>query len=204
LKKGVQTAICCPCGNERILALGLCATCYTLKRQDAEYFGGLREQVLERDGYACRVCGDPDPGVHHREPGKSVLHLMIALCAGCHAKVHRTKVVLTEFPPLLLVLWREQHPEGHEQTYIDFNVRKPPAQSVPLNFEPAKEDWTTGVKFSMMRDASNDGPCAAAPGSSRPRRGISRPAGAFERISIHYFGSPYRKKMVDPSFRPIE
>ncbi len=68
----------------------LCATCYTLKRQDAEYFGGLREQVLERDGYACRVCGDPDPGVHHREPGKSVLHLMIALCAGCHAKVHRT------------------------------------------------------------------------------------------------------------------
>ena len=66
------------------------------------------------------MCGDPDPGVHHREPGKSLLHLMIALCAGCHAKVHRTKVVLTEFPPLLLVLWREQHPEGHEQTYIDF------------------------------------------------------------------------------------
>jgi hypothetical protein len=50
LKKGVQTAICCPCGNEKILALGLCGTCYTLKRQDAEYFGGLREQVLERDG----------------------------------------------------------------------------------------------------------------------------------------------------------
>jgi hypothetical protein len=55
LKKGVQTTICCPCGNEKILALGLCATCYTLKRQDAEYFGGLREQVLERDEYACRV-----------------------------------------------------------------------------------------------------------------------------------------------------
>jgi hypothetical protein len=49
-------------------------------------------------------------------------------------------IVLTEFPPLLLVLWREQHAEGHEQTYIDFNVRKPPAQSVPLNFEAAKED----------------------------------------------------------------
>jgi 5-methylcytosine-specific restriction endonuclease McrA len=73
LKTGIQTAICCPCGNEKILAPGLCATCYTLKRQDAEYFGGLREQVLERDGYACRVCGDPDPGVHHREPGKSLL-----------------------------------------------------------------------------------------------------------------------------------
>src|ERR1700677_2652574 len=101
--------------KERILALGLCATCYTLKRQDAEYFGGLREQVLERDGPACRVCGDPDPAVHHREPGKSVLHLMIALCAGCHAKVHRTKVVLTEFPPLLLVLWRASTPKATDR-----------------------------------------------------------------------------------------
>ena len=70
----------------------------------------------------------------------SLLHLMIALCTGCHAKVHRTKVVLTEFPPLLLVLWREQHPEGHEQTYIDFTVRNPSAQSVPLNFEPSQKD----------------------------------------------------------------
>jgi hypothetical protein len=32
------------------------------KTKDAEHFGGLREQVLQRDGYACRVCGDPDPG----------------------------------------------------------------------------------------------------------------------------------------------
>jgi hypothetical protein len=47
----------CRCGNAKILALGLCSTCYTLKRQDDEYFGGLREQVLERDGYRCRGCG---------------------------------------------------------------------------------------------------------------------------------------------------
>ena len=46
----VQRSICCPCGNDKVLALGLCATCYTLKRQDEAYFGGLREQVLERDG----------------------------------------------------------------------------------------------------------------------------------------------------------
>ncbi len=31
-----------------IVAFGLCPTCYSLKRQDQEYFGGLREQVLER------------------------------------------------------------------------------------------------------------------------------------------------------------
>jgi len=46
-KTGVQRALHCRCGREKILALGLCATCYTLKRQHDEYFGGLREQVLE-------------------------------------------------------------------------------------------------------------------------------------------------------------
>ena len=44
------------CGKARVIALGLCATCYTLKRQDEEHFGGLREAVLRRDGYRCRVC----------------------------------------------------------------------------------------------------------------------------------------------------
>jgi hypothetical protein len=47
LKKGIQRAMLCRCGNAKILALGLCSTCYTLKRQDEEYFGGLREQVLD-------------------------------------------------------------------------------------------------------------------------------------------------------------
>ncbi len=31
-------------------------------------------------------------------------------------------------------------PTAMKQPYIDFNVRKPPAQSVPLNFEPAQKD----------------------------------------------------------------
>jgi 5-methylcytosine-specific restriction endonuclease McrA len=128
-----------------ILAHGLCSTCYTLKRQDEEYFGGLREAVLERDGYCCRVCGASGRDkrsitVHHRVPGKSVLHLMISLCPGCHAKVHRTKVVLRELPPLLLVLWREQHPDGHEQTVLNFKARKTVATVVPLDYIDAELD----------------------------------------------------------------
>ncbi len=84
----------CRCGNAKLLAHGLCATCYTLKRQDAEYFGGLRETVLDRDDYRCRVCDGSGRDkrsiiVHHRVPGKSVLPLMISLCPGCHAKVQR-------------------------------------------------------------------------------------------------------------------
>jgi 5-methylcytosine-specific restriction endonuclease McrA len=137
VKKRVQRGLCCPCGRTDMLAHGLCATCYTLKRQDEEYFGGLREKVLERDGYACRICGASGHDkrsiiVHHRVPGKSLLHLMISLCPGCHAKVHRTKMVLTELPPLLLKLWREQHPAGQEQTILDFKARKPVAAAVPL------------------------------------------------------------------------
>jgi hypothetical protein len=60
-------------GKDEILALGMCATCYTLRRHDDEHFGGLREAVSERDQYRCRVCDDPGRSkrsisVHHRVP----------------------------------------------------------------------------------------------------------------------------------------
>lgn len=132
-----QRALYCRCGREKILANGMCAVCYTLRRQDSEYFGGLRELVLGRDGYACRVCGASGSGkrsitVHHRKPGRSVLHLMIALCPACHAKVHRTRAVVSQMPPLLLALWREQHPHGHEQGTLDFRVQEVAAIPMPL------------------------------------------------------------------------
>ena len=123
--KAVQLALQCRYGRETILAHGMCATCYTLRRQDEEHFGGLREMVLDRDDYRCRVCDAPGTGkrsliVHHRVPGRSELKLMISLCPGCHARVHRTKAVLAAMPPLLLVLWRGQHPKGHEQRALNF------------------------------------------------------------------------------------
>lgn len=132
-----QRALYCRCGRDKIRATGMCAVCYTLRRQDADYFGGLREVVLERDGYRCRVCDASGRDkrsivVHHRRPGRSALHLMIALCPGCHARVHHTKAVLSAMPPLLLQLWREQHPHGHEQTRLDFRIRSTPACPVPL------------------------------------------------------------------------
>ena len=137
VSKGKQRSLYCRCGREKILANGFCATCYTLRRQDEEYFGGLRERVLERDGYACRACGAPGRDkrsiiVHHRVPRKSLLHLMISLCPGCHAKVHRTKAVLSQMEPLLLELWREQHPYGHEQTSFDYTARRQEPEAVPL------------------------------------------------------------------------
>jgi formamidopyrimidine-DNA glycosylase len=59
MKQAVQRCMHCSCGRATIVALDLCATCYTLKRQDQAYFGGLREQVLARDGLRCRACGKP-------------------------------------------------------------------------------------------------------------------------------------------------
>jgi 5-methylcytosine-specific restriction endonuclease McrA len=120
-----------------MLANGKCSVCYSLKRQDQEYFGGLREKVLERDGYRCRVCDASGRDkrsiiVHHRVPGKSVLALMISLCPACHAKVHRTRVVIRLMPALLLGFWRELHPKGHEQTALDFSSICPPATLVAL------------------------------------------------------------------------
>lgn len=80
VNRPTQCALCYPCGRTDVLALGLCEPCYTLRRQDEEYFGGLREQVLRRDGCHCRECDGLKPGVHHRVPGVSKLHLIIALC----------------------------------------------------------------------------------------------------------------------------
>jgi len=57
---------------------------------------------------------------------------MISLCPSCHAKVHRTIAVLAEMPPLLLELWREQHPAGHEQTVLNFSPLAPVPEKVRL------------------------------------------------------------------------
>lgn len=139
MKKAVQRAFHCPCGREQLLAQGLCATCYTLKRQDLDYFGGNREIVLARDGYRCAVpgCtslkrGKRSIAVHHRVPGNNDPKRLLSLCLACHAKITRTQVVRRDWPPLLRLLWREQHPNGHEQTRFDFGANTRVPEPVPL------------------------------------------------------------------------
>lgn len=37
IRAGIQRSLHCRCGRGKVLALGMCATCYTLKRQDEDY-----------------------------------------------------------------------------------------------------------------------------------------------------------------------
>ena len=57
---------------------------------------------------------------------------MITLCLGHHAMVTRTLVLLEDWPELLRVLWREQHPNTHAQRALNFAVLDPPAQQTKL------------------------------------------------------------------------
>jgi 5-methylcytosine-specific restriction endonuclease McrA len=98
---------CLVCGSEELCSAGLCRSCYDAAYHSESYFGGLKEDVLERDGHGCRVCGDPTDIVHHRKPGLNEWDWLIAICARCHAVVHRLQQL-----DRLIELWREQHPES--------------------------------------------------------------------------------------------
>jgi hypothetical protein len=45
--------------------------------------------------------------------------------SGCHAIVERPQIVLGEMTPLLLVLWREKHPDGKEQLHLPLDSELP-------------------------------------------------------------------------------
>ena len=145
-----QIVMHCPCGRAKVLAKGLCSTCYTLKRQDESYFGGHREAVLKRDDYRCRVpgCATVKRGkrsiaVHHRQPGNNDPAKMLTLCLACHAKVTRTLHMQSHWPEILRVLWREQHPRGHEQSTLEFAPVGTCAMKVPL-FEYRRAPLSNG------------------------------------------------------------
>jgi hypothetical protein len=56
-------------------------------------------------------------------------------------------------PPLLLGLWREQHPQGHEQKALNFNVRPALPMAVPLftqSIESNSENQNQGWRKSLI------------------------------------------------------
>jgi len=101
----------CSCGRDFSWAGGLCRACYRARAHSRQRFGGLREEILERDGRLCRACGAAGRlHVHHRKPGINDRELLITVCAGCHTRLHRLAALRIWIPELLVALWAEQHP----------------------------------------------------------------------------------------------
>jgi hypothetical protein len=123
-----QRALFCPCGALPPLTAGLCKSCYWKSRHSFRFFGGRREEILERDGHRCRACGrDNWIGIHHRKPGDNHPSSLITVCAACHARVHRMLSIWKWIPALLLELWVEQHPRCPVQMQFEEpQLRLPP------------------------------------------------------------------------------
>ena len=78
------------------------------KRHDKKYFDGLREKILERDGYKCQKCGISQKeqllkngrylSIHHKDgngcnvkrPNNEEDNLQ-TLCGSCHTKEHNKR-----------------------------------------------------------------------------------------------------------------
>ena len=77
MTKTVQKTLHCPCGRQKVIALGLCASCYNLKRQDEEYFGGLRERSSSATNIAA-ARAEPRAGIRARS--SSIIELQEGRC----------------------------------------------------------------------------------------------------------------------------
>ena len=113
--------LCLVCGSDELCARGLCRSCYDAAHHDDSYFSGCKERVLARDGRRCRVDGVATEVVHHRKPGVDRDEWLITLCPACHATVERLQQLDRYLPPLLLLLWREQHPAA-DDTQLQFDL----------------------------------------------------------------------------------
>jgi len=109
-----QRSLFCRCGSGVPAIAGLCRRCYRARLHSQSCFGGQREAVLNRDEGRCVSCGAEKHGrslhVHHRTRGVHEAAQLIALCASCHARVHRLGALRHWLPEFAVELWVEQHP----------------------------------------------------------------------------------------------
>ena len=101
-------------------ALGCCRLCYQRHHHSLRWFGGLRELILKRDRFRCRVCGVGRRLVVHHRAERNAKALLITLCIRCHVRLHRSRRLRCWVPEVLLGLWRELHPEAPLQLQLPF------------------------------------------------------------------------------------
>ncbi len=126
---GAQLDLLCACGRRpvELKGLGCCSLCYYRHYHSWRWFGGLREAVLKRDRFSCRACGARRRlVVHHREE-RNAKALLITLCIRCHVRLHRSDLLRSWVPEVLLGLWRELHPAGPVQLQLPLTVTNDPS-----------------------------------------------------------------------------
>jgi hypothetical protein len=126
----------CPCGKPQPEKAGLCRSCYERQRYSRRHFGGLRFEALVRDRFCCRVCASARYPVVHRRSERHALDTFVTLCASCLGVVMYLDRPASWLPPLLLALWREQHPGVVLQQQFEFSGWQAPEPTGPTVAEP--------------------------------------------------------------------
>ena len=117
-------SLLCRCGRRpvELKVLGCCRLCYQRRYHSSRWFGGLRELILKRDRFKCRVCGVGRRLVVHHRDERNARSWLITLCIRCHVRLHRSRRLRYWVPEVLLGLWRELHPSAPLQLQLPFAV----------------------------------------------------------------------------------
>jgi len=117
-----QLSFLCDCGKRLIelKTLGCCRRCYDRRYHSLRFFGGMRERVLERDRFRCRVCGARQRLLVHHRDRHNEPKVLVTLCSRCHVRIHRSLGVRHWLSGLLLKLWRELHRHEPMQLRLAF------------------------------------------------------------------------------------
>jgi hypothetical protein len=122
--RAAQLELLCACGRRpvELKVLGCCRLCYQRRYHSLRWFSGLRELILKRDRFKCRVCGVGRQLVVHHRDERNARSCLITLCIRCHVRLHRSRRLRYWMPEALLGLWRELHPDAPLQLQLPFAV----------------------------------------------------------------------------------
>jgi hypothetical protein len=130
--------------------LGCCRLCYQRRYHSLRWFGGLRELILKRDRFKCRVCGVGRRLVVHHRDERNARSWLITLCIRCHVRLHRSRRLRYWVPEALLGLWRELHPDAPLQLQLPF------AATSDIPVRPSRWREVQEPSLDLLADESGD------------------------------------------------
>ena len=158
--EGYQLSFLCACGEGPIemKTLGCCRRCYDRRRHSLRFFGGIREQVVERDRFRCRACGTRRRLlVHHRDRSNEP-DLLVTLCIRCHVRIHRSLGVRYWLSGLVLKLWRELHRHEPMQLQLALNAFEQARDAALAPFSPDEANQGVRVRRTICTATAVFGP----------------------------------------------